>query len=273
MVIGQFLDHATRVLATAGIASARLDTLILLEDACHKDRSWLLAHTEQALTAPQLGRLNAWLLRRAKREPLAYIRGKSEFYGHHFLVSPDVLIPRPETEVLVDMVKSLLPAGHPARILEVGTGSGALAITIALERPHTQVEASDISPQALAIAKKNNRAYGNVVTRLFKSDLLEKASQYDLIAANLPYVSRTWECSPETNYEPGIALFADSEGTGLIKGLLTQASRYLHKKGYLVLEADPRSHVAVRSFAKTNGFIPVGHQAFIMGFQKEDERD
>ena len=160
----------------------------------------------------------------------------------------------------------MLPLPDNADVLDVGTGSGAIAISTALELPHTQVAACDISPEALKIAEQNAEKLGAHVY-FFVSDLLEKAGTYDLIVANLPYVSPDWERSPETAHEPNIALFAEDEGLELIKKLLDQTPAHLNKKGYVALEADPRQFASIKK-AAAQIFTHVGSEGFAIIFQK-----
>jgi len=261
MTIRDFLQRSITALTQAGVATARLDTLVLLSDTLQRDKSWLLAHGDETLPSDTLQDLQQKITTRSARIPLAYIRGKQEFYGREFTVMPDVLIPRPETEALIDLLKTY----KPRQILDVGTGSGAIAITAALEIPSANVDACDISHTALAIAKKNATALGAKVS-FFESDLLAAApKKYDCIAANLPYVSESWQCSPETNAEPILALFAKDEGLALIKKLLSQAPQHLNNKGYVVLEADPRQHAVINA---THGFKHIATTGFIIVLQK-----
>lgn len=238
MDAGSFIAQAEHTLRQAGITTPRLDAFVLLADALKKEKSWILAHPEYKIPPESLNKLNQQVAQRARRIPLAYIRGKIEFYGRNFTVNPDVLIPRPETEALIEQILALtLP--DPTKLLDVGTGSGAVAITAALERPHMQTEACDISTAALAVAEENAGRLGAQVY-FFESDLLDRANIYDIIVANLPYVAPDWQRSPETNAEPRLALFANDNGLTLIKKLIQQAPSHLNKNGYLLLEADPR---------------------------------
>jgi release factor glutamine methyltransferase len=262
--VAAFFRKATRKLTEAGIPTARLDTLVLLADTLKQDKGWSLAHPEHELTDEQSKLLNEQLAKRAKRTPLAYIRGQQEFYGRDFAVNPDVLIPRPETEQIIEQLKALAP--KKGTLLDVGTGSGAIAITAALELPHLTVEACDISPAAMQVAKQNADALKAPIS-FFESDLLQNASgTYDMIAANLPYVDESWERSPETNAEPALALFAADHGLALIHELVNQAPNHLIKDGYLLLEANPRQHKAITESA--HQFTPKTTDGFILVLQK-----
>lgn len=253
MDIQSWLTTATSTLTKAGITSARLDALLLLSDQLQQNKAWVLAHPEHQLTPENTDRLNQNLARRTLREPLAYIRGHQEFYGRQFIVTPDVLIPRPETETLIEQLDTLQPKPNQ-KLLDIGTGSGAIAITAKLQFPQLQVHACDISPQALKIAETNAKKHHANITFIHQGLLHNDSNAYDIIIANLPYVSPQWQRSPETNHEPSLALFAQDNGQALIKQLLTQAPSHLATGGYLLLEADPEQHPHLIKFAQKHGF-------------------
>jgi len=281
LTIDDWLRQATTRLNSADIPSARLDSLIMLETILGHERSWLLAHGEQELKARQLGRLNTLLNNRAQRQPLAYLLGHKMFYGRDFVVNANVLIPRPETETLIELTKEVLHHSSPAskkawKLMDVGAGSGCIAITIALQAgaarewrldEPVEIIGGDISADALATARLNARRLGAAV-RFIQSDLLERApQQLDIIIANLPYVDPDWERSPETAYEPTIALFADRNGLALIEQLLSQAPHHLVANGYLLLEADPMQHPAIITAAKQHGLLLRDQQDYCLVFR------
>jgi release factor glutamine methyltransferase len=266
--IAQFLAETIPAFAKAGILTARLDALVLLGDALGRDKSWILAHDDSEIPAGILASLKHNTTLRAKRMPLAYVRGHQEFYGRTFLVTPSVLIPRPETEQLITELKALnLRRG--SLLLDVGTGSGAIAITTALEVPQLRVEACDISAGALDIARQNADRLGVYIERFFESDLLSQAGRYDVIAANLPYVGPDWLRSPETDFEPGLALFADNNGLSLIEKLLKQSLTHLNPDGYLLLEADPRQFVDIKRAAPKR-LVQTATNGFVLAFQYKE---
>lgn len=232
----------------------RLDAELIVADVLQKDRTFLHAHPEYEFTDAELKQVEADTMRRALGEPLAYILGHKEFYGRNFEVNQDTLIPRPETEALINVIKEI----KPRHVLDVGTGSGCIAITAALELPETEVDAVDISLKALAVAKRNATNLGANVN-FYQSNLLEKTEgQYDLIVANLPYVDREWDwTSPELAYEPQTALYAEDGGLALIKQLIEQAPAHLCKHGYLILEADLSQHKKIANYA-SNLFDRIG---------------
>ena len=200
--------------------------------------------------------------------PEAYKNGIKDFYGRDFIVTPDVLIPRPETEQLIDTVlnlagKSYLPVVKPAKrelsktpkILDVGTGSGCIAITLKLELPKAKILATDISESALKIAQKNAVKFGVNSHIFIISNLLENVKfTPDLIVANLPYVDENWEWLDKNalGQEPEIALYAKDGGLSLIKKLISQSSAR-HVK-YLALEADPCQHESITEYAKSHAY-------------------
>jgi release factor glutamine methyltransferase len=252
--IKSWLTEAEAKLEKAGISSARLDAELILAEALQTDRTWLLAHSDEQITSDNLKQADEWLARRVKREPLAYIRGWIEFYGRRFAVDKRVLIPRPETEEMIQLLKSLeLPEGSV--LIDVGTGSGCLAITTKLEHLELEVHATDISVEALEVARQNAKDLGADI-EFQQSDLLS-AMDYELsatiITANLPYVDRHYTVTPEADAEPALALYADDDGHALIERLIPQASKHLHSDGYLILESDPWQQTRIiASAAKYN---------------------
>lgn len=257
--IKMWILQSTARLKKAGIESAQLDAELILCDALDVGREWLITHSNDDIDQSTGKEM---LQRRMNREPLAYIRGYKEFYGRNFTVNKNVLIPRPESEAIIDILKEL--SKPPQHILDVGTGSGALAITAALELPGSSVEACDIDRQALSVAKQNAMKLNTNIT-FFKSDLsLSSKKKYNVIMANLPYVDETWQTSPETKFEPSIALFAKDNGLELIKKLIVQSQEKLQKNGFLLLEADPRQHQEIIDFAKDYGFSLFKKQDYIV---------
>lgn len=202
-----------------------------------------------------------------------------DFYGRYFLVTPDVLIPRPETEQLIDTVLSL--AGKPFlpgikaekpklksdfSLLDVGTGSGCIAITIKKELKNAKVTASDVSEKALKIAINNAKEH-NADINFIISDLLNNINQsFDVIVANLPYVDESWDWLDKESLskEPSLALYADDHGLALIKELINQLE--FKKPKFLILEADPCQHQAIIDYAKNHGFCHQDTRGFILSF-------
>lgn len=246
MTIKDWLVQAEKRLRDADIPSARLDAELVLSHSLGRNRTWLTAHDDDEVFASESVDAEKLLAEREKRIPLAYLLGYKEFYGRRFIVSPDTLVPRPETETLIGLVKKHNLHGS---VIDVGTGSGCIGLTIALETD-SEVMLCDVSDAALEIAQKN-AAYLDVKNVIFTlSDLLSDIHEkFDLIAANLPYVDRGWQRSPETDFEPALALFADDSGLQLIKKLIDQAPEHLNPGGHLLLEADPEQHPSIISYA------------------------
>lgn len=224
----------------APLASARRDAELLLLHILQHDRAWLLTHPEAEITPEQLARFQAALDRRASHEPIQYITGRQEFFGLTLRVTPDVLIPRPETEHLVEAALDRIPANSPARILDVGTGSGAIALAIAAHRPHAAVTAVDTSPAALAIARENASALHLADRiRFVESDLLSAipSESFDLILSNPPYVPANEPLEPQVlHFEPHQALFAGKSGLDIYRRLIPQAQKSLAPNGWLLME-------------------------------------
>jgi release factor glutamine methyltransferase len=263
--INTWLTEAVGQLQTAGISSAQLDAELILAHALGRERTWIIAHRDDELVWGSPA--NSLLAKRLQRIPLAYLVGRREFYGREFIVNKNVLIPRPETEEMIEQLKLLRPqAGQ--RLIDVGTGSGAIAITAALEFPGLHVEAVDVSPQALDVVRNNAHSLSAKLD-VYESDLLANARHsYDFILANLPYVDQAWERSAETNFEPALALFAEDDGLQLIKRCLQQATSKLNDSGYVLLEADPRQFDDIIAYAKTHGFSPVRINDYVLTLQR-----
>lgn len=273
-VIKDWLHQATIQLVGAGISSAKLDAEIILAHTIRKSRTYLHAHGEQELESRQYEIASARLDLRLDRTPIAYIIGHKEFYGRLFRVTPATLIPRPESETLITLLKELTPKnlslpGTPSKkLVDIGTGSGCLGITAKLELPELNVTLLDVSRHALSVAERNAKDLQASVT-IKQSDLLMNYPlQADFIIANLPYVDASWERSPETNYEPEVALFALDSGLYLILKLIQQVPSRLATDGYLLLEADPRQHKSIIEAAKARGLHHLKTDGFIVALQR-----
>jgi release factor glutamine methyltransferase len=256
-----WLRDAADQLAEANIPSARLDAEIILAHTIRKSRTWIHAHGDENLTQRFIDIANARLDLRLDHTPIAYIIGHKEFYTRSFRVTPSVLIPRPESESIITLLKKHIPAGAK-RLIDVGTGSGCLGITAKLELPELNVTLVDISRHALKVAENNAAALHADVT-LIQSDLLAQAPGiFDVVIANLPYVDKTWERSPETDKEPGLALFADDNGLALIEQLLQQLPESLNPSTLILLEADPTQHEAIITHATKLGLKHVETEGY-----------
>ena len=251
------LTVAAASLAVRGIESSRLDAEVLLAHCLGVSRNALIvevaAGRDRPVPADAARRFAEMIARREHREPVAYLTGHKEFWSLDLEVTPDVLIPRPETEHVVERALALLPppGGSPVRVIDVGTGSGAIAIAIAHERPDAQVLALDRSEKALAVARKNARRHG-VAERVHfvAGDLLEPVSGHvDAVVSNPPYILRSEKESlmPDVrDFEPEAALLDDEPGEGILARLVAGAARVLAPRGSLVVEiADARAQDAV----------------------------
>lgn len=230
-----------------------LDARLLLESALGRPHSYLVAHGDEALPPEVEARFRDGLARAARQEPIPYITGRAPFFGLELVVSPAVLIPRPETEMLVERAIRWATGrdGRPVRIVDVGTGSGAIAVALAAHLPQADVWATDLSAGALAIAEQNVMRHTPGRVALREGDLLEPvAGRFDLIAANLPYVTDAeWTALDDGVkwYEPELALKGGPDGLALIRRLLAVAEDRLEPRGLILLEIGwQQGDVAVR---------------------------
>lgn len=259
----------------AGVDSPRRDCLVLVEDLLKKERSWVLAHHEEVLSDDQLTILESQILRREKREPLAYIRGKAWFYGRFFGVNPEVLVPRPESESFITLIKGINASRQINTVWDIGTGSGCLAITLKLELPNVHVSACDISTTALSTARQNVRNY-KVNIRLIKSDLLSNMplmpkSRAYTIMANLPYVEEGKISSPEINYEPASSLFSGKKGLCHYKKFFDQIEKLKNPPRNILTESLKSQHKSLEKFAKKAGYKLMKTEVLIQHFKNIKE--
>jgi release factor glutamine methyltransferase len=242
--VQHILADASQHLNHAGCDTPRLDAELLLAHILNQNRTWLYTHPETVLTNRQLATFEALLRRRQQREPVAYLTGLREFYGLDFEVTSDVLVPRPETELLVETAIQLsetISQPAPFTIADIGTGSGCIAIALAKNIPHTQLLAVDVSAKALRVAQHNAKK-NNVtekITFLHGSLLTPLSKPVDVIVSNPPYVSQSElaEAMPEVqHYEPVLALDGGEDGLNIIRQLLAQAGQKLNPGGCLLIE-------------------------------------
>lgn len=253
--VRQALAQAFRALGSAGVDSPRLDAELLLAHVLEINRAAVLARPDYRLTPKQLTAYRYLMERRAAREPLAYILGYREFFGLDFAVDPHVLIPRPETELLVEEALRLARPKPSPLVADVGAGSGAIAVSLAVHLPQATVYALDDSPQALAVTAENAHRHGVTERiRCLSGNLLVPLPEpVDLITANLPYVATPeWEdLAPEIrNYEPRAALDGGPDGLDLIRSLLAAASKKLRSEGAILLEIGASQGQAVTTLAQ-----------------------
>ena len=241
MAICNALSAATAELATEGVANPRRDAELLLLHITGLSRAELISYPDRLLSADQMRRYREAVERRRQFEPVQYITGAREFYGLAFKVAPDVLIPRPETEHLVEAALERIPLDKPWRIADVGTGSGAIAVALAVARPLARIAATDISAAALSIAKENAVAH-RVADRVSfrEADLLGEIDiVYDMVVSNPPYIA---DAERETldaevkDFEPSLALFAGPTGLEIYERLIPEAFQALRPGGWLLME-------------------------------------
>ena len=215
----------------------RLDAQLMLCDVLGQNRTWLLAHDQDSLTHAQQSTLQSWLHRRAQGEPLAYILGRKEFFGLTLDVNPQVLIPRPDTEILVEWALELIPIDAPCRVLDLGTGSGAIALAIQHQRPQAHVTAVDASEGALQTAQANANKLGLPV-RFRHGSWLEpvQGECFDVIVSNPPYIAEGDPHLPALTHEPITALTAGHDGLNDIRNIALDAQAHLTPSGRLLLE-------------------------------------
>ncbi len=258
MNLEEWLKTATKQLSKSGISTARLDCLVLLEDITGKDRAWLIAHPDFILDDKSKHVSDAQLLRRAKHEPLSYIRGKTEFYGREFIVNAHTLEPRPETETMIDLHKSLRCEVGPCNVVDVGTGSGCLAITAKLELPASIVYGIDIDPTCTSAAKKNADKLDAKVKFLMGNLLEPLPSSFfeisTILLCNLPYVPASHTISAAAMFEPRHAIFGGEDGLDLYRQLFAQVSNFSQKPIYIFTESLPFQHKEMTKIAGIAGY-------------------
>jgi release factor glutamine methyltransferase len=239
---------------------ARADAELLLRHLLQKDRAWLIAHAGDEIGSDHWEEYFALLERRHHGAPMQYILGEAEFYGLRFRVTPDVLIPRPETEHLVEQTIQLAAGFAAPRIVDVGAGSGAIAVALAVSLLNAHITTIDVSPDALALARENagrNRVAERV--RFLSGDLLEPVAgeQFDLVVSNPPYVPDADRASLSVEvreFEPGQALFAGKDGLDVYRRLIPAAYAVLAPGGYIALEIGCGQSEGVRALLAGGGF-------------------
>ena len=251
------MNSVAQALATArALGLDRLDAQLLLSDALARPRSWLLAHGEHPIDPALALRFEAHCARRADGEPVAYLLGEKEFHGLRLKVDRAVLVPRPDTETLVDWALELLAAA-PARpaVADLGTGSGAIALALAHARPHARVCAVDVSLAALAVARANGRQLGLDVEWLHSDWWSALAGRrFDMVVSNPPYIAADDPHLPALRHEPGLALTPGGDGLDALRTLIACAPAHLRPQGWLLVEHGHDQAEAVRELLKRWGF-------------------
>ena len=292
MTLREWLAHAEAQLTDSPHPDrARRDAETLLLHVIGKNKAWLMAHGDDDFAGCTAIRYAGLLERRRKGEPIQYITGEAEFYGLPFRVTPDVLIPRPETELLVEEIIELarlscapsisrsLRNGWDTtdpvqllRILDIGTGSGAIAIALAHSLPEAQVTAIDISTSAITLARENAKRNG-VAIRFLEGDLLAPvaAESFDIVVSNPPYVPATDGCSLAVevrDHEPALALFAGNDGLGIYRRLIPQAFSALAPGGFIALEIGYGQQSAIHTLLEDAGFTDMQFTPDLQGIPR-----
>ena len=261
--MSESLPTIAGVLAQARVLGvARLDAQRLLAHAFDRPRSWLVAHDDAVLDAAQWAALRSGLNRRAGGEPLAYIVGQQEFHGLTLHVTPDVLVPRPDTEVLVDWALALLQnelvGVEVPKVIDLGTGSGAIALAVKRGHPTARVTASDASPAALAVAKSNARRLRLPIEMLAGSWWMPLTDRcFHLALSNPPYIAAGDAHLPALRHEPLFALTPGGDGLGALRAITADAASHLEPGGWLLLEHGFDQPAAVQALLREHGFTEV----------------
>jgi release factor glutamine methyltransferase len=258
--VRRVLGWTTQHFEKLGVDSPRLTAELLLAHVLQASRVRLYTDLDRPLEASELAGVRSLIVRRASGEPTSYLTGTREFYGRPFAVDARVLVPRPETELLVEAVLQAVPRDAPVRVLDLCTGSGCVGITVALERPSAQVLATDASPDAIAVARANAAALGTAdrfEVRL--GDLfapVEDEAPFDVVVANPPYVARgdLPTLPAEVRREPRLALDGGPDGLDVVRRIAADAPRRLVPGGLLALEIGDRQGPAVQSLLEAAGY-------------------
>ena len=271
--LSSFVLHGTaRLNSGPHPERARADAELLLLHLLGKDKAWLMTHLYEELATNTAARYIEWLEHRVKGEPIQYITGETEFYGLPFHVTRDVLIPRPETEHLVEKVIKLAAHSHDPRIVDVGTGSGSIAVALANTLQNAHVTAIDLAGSALAVAEENAGCNG-VEIRFLKGDLLAPVAgeHFDFVVSNPPYVpniDRATLSVEVRDYEPAIALFAGDDGLEVYRRLIPAAFDALVPGGFLVLEIGYGQSPAIEELLSRSGFAQIEFTPDLQGIPR-----
>jgi release factor glutamine methyltransferase len=264
--VAHLIRALTQSFSKHGIPSPQAEAEWLLAGVLQTNRSGLYQQKERKLSSAQQHLLAQYLRRRLQREPLQYILGACGFFGYEFRVSPAVLIPRPETELLVEKVVALLRSKKEAAIVDLGTGSGCIAITLARELPSAQIMALDISPEALEIAKHNAAALGvSERVRFLQADMCDartwrEFAQFDCVVSNPPYVleEERAELQPEVrDFEPASALYVDGDGLQFYRAIITFCAQHLKSGGYVACEMASQRSAAIAQLFRASFFTSI----------------
>jgi release factor glutamine methyltransferase len=261
--VRSLLAWAREWLQKKGVETPRLDAELLLAHALGCDRVRLYIDVDKPLSAEELARVKPLLQRRAAREPVAYIVGTREFYGRPFEVGRGIFIPRPETELLVQLALEAIARDVPARVLDLCSGSGAVGVSIAAERPQAQVDLVELSPDACEVARRNAQKHAAGRVRTFQGDLLAalpEPARYNVIVANPPYVPTVHgrQLAPDViDHEPHLALFAGEDGLAVVRRVIEGLRDWLAPGALFGVEIDPSQGAAVARLCGEAGLTGV----------------
>lgn len=258
MTSGAALAGAAELLGT------RLDAELLLAHVLDDTRAGVIARDERELTPEEQGDFGQLLARRHAGEPLAYLTGTREFWSLELDVTPDVLVPRPETELLVEWALLL----RPQSVLDVGTGSGAIALALARELPGAAIVATDLSPGALAVATRNAARHRLAQVSFVRADLFPPSGSFDLIVSNPPYVAEGDPHLADLKFEPALALTSGRDGLDALRALTAGAARHLRPGGWLLVEHGATQGAAVRALFAAGGFGDIETRRDLAGLER-----
>ena len=266
------LDSGRRRLAETS-ENAALDAEVLLMSALDCNRSHLRAWPEKKLTPEQTHNYETLVERRREGWPVAYLTGEREFWSRSFKVAPGVLIPRPDTELLIELALAAIPVDQPADLLDLGTGSGIIAITLAAERPLTRVVAVDASPEALANARSNAESIGTANLSLLRGDWLAplpSGDRFDLIVSNPPYIAEddAHLLQGDLRHEPRMALSSGPDGLTALRLIIRDARNFLKPGGALLLEHGYDQADAVTELMNGSGYQQITHHRDLQGHRR-----
>jgi release factor glutamine methyltransferase len=259
MNIENTLNQGINILKANNIPNPHLDSEILLCESIDKDKKHIILNSKEILNSRQLEDFNNFIERRKNGEPIAYLINKKEFWKYEFYVNKDVLIPRPDTELIIEQVLKIYPKQSQLQVLDIGTGSGCILLSILKERPNFYGKGIDISKKSINISKFNAKKLNlNNRTRFIHSSVDNfKIGKYDLIVSNPPYIellSLKYLEKDVVNFEPKLALSGGFDGFSKIRKVVSKASTLIKKNGKLILEIGFRQKNKVKEILKKNGF-------------------
>jgi release factor glutamine methyltransferase len=257
---------------TFDLTTSRIEIQCLLQHVLGVQRAYLLAHPEQMLSEAQQDAFDALLQRRLRGEPIAHLLGAREFFGLNLKVTPATLIPRPDTELIVELALNRIAQAQPCRVLDMGTGSGAIALAIAKNKPNAEVVAVDVSQDALAVAIENARRLDIPNVRFMQSDWFAAldGQSFELIVSNPPYIASDdiHLTQGDLRFEPLSALASGADGLDDIRRIISAAPQYLASNGSLLLEHGYDQAGSVRDLLTQRGFVEVFSEKDIAGIER-----